>query len=93
MKSIHYSTKAKKDLKKYRNDFQKMKALYEVLDMLVNDIVLPFQYKSHELTGNYKNCMECHVGSDFLLIWVDVENDVIEILRLGTHSELFGKKK
>ena len=28
-----------------------------------------------------------------VLIWGDVENDVIEILRLGTHSELFGKKK
>ncbi len=30
MKKIRYSTKAKKDLKKYRNDLQLMKALYDV---------------------------------------------------------------
>lgn len=31
MKTIRYSTKAKKDLKKYRNDVQLMKALYDIL--------------------------------------------------------------
>lgn len=29
MKTIHYSTKAKKDLKKYRNNIRLMEALYE----------------------------------------------------------------
>lgn len=91
MKSLHYGTKAKKDLKKYRNDFQKMEMLHEVLNMLVNDIELPSKYKAHELSGDYKNCMECHIGNDFLLIWIDSENDVIEVLRLGSHSELFRK--
>ncbi len=33
--------------------------------------------------------MECHVESDFLLIWIDEETDVIEIVRIGSHSELF----
>ena len=31
------------------------------------------------------------VKSDFLLIWLDAEADIIEILRLGSHSELFKK--
>ena len=35
MKTIHYSTKAKKDLKKYRNNIRLMEALYEVLSSLV----------------------------------------------------------
>ena len=34
--------------------------------------------------------MECHVGNDFLLIWVDEQRDIIELVRLGSHSELFG---
>ena len=35
--------------------------------------------------------MECHIEGDFLLIWVDGQNDIIELIRLGSHSELFGK--
>jgi mRNA interferase YafQ len=90
MKELVYSTKAKKDLKKYRNNPNKMKKLYEVLEMLVNDIELPEQYKKHKLLGEYKGCLECHIEGDFLLIWIDYDNDIIEVLRLGTHSELFG---
>lgn len=93
MKTIHYSTKAKKDLKKYRNNIQLMKALFDVLNRLKKRESIPKEYKPHELIGNYKDCMECHVGNDFLLIWIDATSDVVEVVRLGSHSELFGKKK
>ena len=93
MKTIHYSTKAKKDLKKYRNDIQLMEALFEVLGKLEKDEAIPSKYKPHALIGNYKNCMECHVGNDFLLIWIDAASNMVEIVRLGSHSELFGKNK
>ncbi|WP_455668249.1 type II toxin-antitoxin system YafQ family toxin [Phocaeicola sp.] len=89
MKALHYSTKAKKDLKRYRNDIRKMRMLYEVLDMLVNDIKLPPVYRAHMLAGDYKDCMECHIEGDFLLVWMDKDNDIVEILRIGSHSELF----
>ena len=89
MKTIHYSTKAKKDLKKYRNNIRLMEALYEVLSSLIKGEAVPEKYKSHELTGHYKDCMECHVGNDFLLIWIDTKQDVIEVIRLDSHSELF----
>lgn len=89
MKTIRYSTKAKKDLKKYRNDLQLMKALYDVLKKLAEGDSLPKEYKAHVLIGKYKDCMECHIKNDFLLIWIDAENDVIEVVRIGSHSELF----
>ena len=89
MKTLHYSTKAKKDLKKYRHDPQKMKNLYTVLELLVNDMKLPAIYQPHSLAGEYTDCMECHIESDFLLIWLDTKNNIIEILRVGSHSELF----
>ena len=92
MKTIHYSTKAKKDLKKYRNNIQLMKLLFDVLDRLKKGEPIPSSYKPHELIGTYKDCMECHVGSDFLLIWIDAASDMVEIVRIGSHSELFGKK-
>lgn len=89
MKTIHYSTKAKKDLKKYRNNIRLMEALYEVLSSLIKGEAVPEKYKPHELTGHYKDCLECHVGNDFLLIWIDTKQDVIEVIRLDSHSELF----
>jgi mRNA interferase YafQ len=89
MKSLHYSTKAKKDLKRYRNNLELMQALYAVLDLIVKGREIPSIFKPHKLFGNYKDCMECHVENDFLLIWIDNEADAIEIVRIGTHSEIF----
>lgn len=89
MKELRYSTKAKKDLKKYRSDLRKMRKLYEVLDMLVHDIQIPSRFFPHKLIGEYQGCLECHIEGDFLLIWVDEDCDVIEIIRIGSHSELF----
>ncbi len=89
MKEVRYSTKAKKDLKRYRNDLQKMQALFHVLTVLASGGQLDSCYRPHMLSGNYKDCMECHVGNDFLLIWMDA--DAIYVERIGTHSELFGK--
>lgn len=34
-----------------------------------------------------KSHMECHIEDDFLLIWID--DDIVELVRLGSHSELF----
>lgn len=93
MKTIHYSTQAKKDLKKYRGDTRLMETLFDVLDKLKKGEVLPAKYKPHKLIGNYKECMECHIGSNFLLIWIDAVSDIVEIVRIGSHPELFGKKK
>ena len=65
MKEVRYSTKAKKDLKKYRNDLAKMHDLFVVLRTLASGGTLDARYRAHMLTGNYKDCMECHVGNDF----------------------------
>ena len=43
------------------------------------------------LTSDYAGCMECHIQGDFLLIWMDQDTNDIDLLRLGSHSELFGK--
>lgn len=89
MKILHYSTQYKKDFKRYRNQLKKLEKLLEVLVMLENEETLPQELKAHRLTGQYKDCMECHIEGDFLLIWFDDESNIIELLRLGSHSELF----
>jgi mRNA interferase YafQ len=91
MKKLFLSSRYKKDFKRYQYNAQKLKALKEVLNMLQYEQPIPAEYQPHMLHGNYKGCMECHIQGDFLLIWVDPNSDIIELVRLGSHSELFGK--
>lgn len=91
MKELRYSTKARKDLKRYRHRMEFVEELRKVLYCLQTGKPLPENTYPHKLTGQYAGCMECHVETDFLLIWIDEEANVIEVVRVGSHSELFGK--
>lgn len=91
MKTLVQSTQYKKDLKRIRNNHKKAAALIDILKKLENEIPIPKENKPHMLSGDYEGCMECHIEGDFLLIWIDPETDEIDLVRLGSHSELFGK--
>ncbi len=91
MKKLHPSTQYKKDLKKIRNNPKKAAELLKVLRLLERELPIPETYKPHLLINDYAGCMECHIQGDFLLIWIDESTDEIDLLRLGSHSELFGK--
>ena len=90
MKTLFLSSQYKKDYKRYKNNPKKVKALKDLLKLLRNEQPIPAEYKPHMLIGQYKGCMECHIQGDFLLIWLDETKNLIELVRLGTHSELFG---
>lgn len=90
MKILRFSSQYKRDAKKFRNQPQKMEKVAEILRMLRDEIPIPLVFKPHLLKGDYHGCMECHVEGDFLLIWIDEAENVIGVLRLGSHSELFG---
>ena len=92
MKKLQPTTQYKKDLKRFKNYPAKLDALKEILLKLQNNQPIPAEYLPHMLYGKYKGCMECHIQNDFLLIWIDPDTDIIELVRLGSHSELFGKK-
>ena len=79
----------KKDLKKYQNPPKRIEKLKVVLRYLQQDIPIPQEYKPHKLLGEYKDCMERHIESDTLLIWIDENTNIVKLIRLGTHSELF----
>ncbi len=51
---------------------------------------IPVQMKAHKLRGNYKNNWECHIKTDLLIIWIQIEApNEITLVRLGSHSDLF----
>jgi mRNA interferase YafQ len=89
MKKLQPTTQYRKDLKRIKNNPKKLAALKEVLTMLRKELPIPADYQPHELQGQYKGCLECHIQGDFLLIWFDPNSDLIELVRLGSHSQLF----
>ena len=46
-----------------------MQALMTVIKLLEEYGTLPAQYKPHKLTGSYKDHWECHIKSNWLLVW------------------------
>jgi mRNA interferase YafQ len=93
MKTLQPTTQYRKDLKRYKHQPKKLADLTALLAIIQNEQPIPSQYLPHPLHGKYNGCIECHIQGDFLLIWFDPKSNVIELVRLGTHSELFGKQK
>jgi len=63
-----------------------------ILELLTAGEALPASYRDHNLTGNYVTRRECHIEPDWLLIYrVNEEEKLIELVRTGSHSELFSK--
>lgn len=90
MLDIRYSTKFKKDYKTLMKRGYHSQLLQDVLTILCNEQPLPPQYKDHTLIGNYEGHRECHITSDWLLIYkVEQEILTLSLTRTGTHSDLF----
>ena len=90
MKKVIKSTQFKKDYKRYQNNKKKIIALMKTVCMLANDEPLPKEMCPHMLSGQYASYMECHIGADYLLVWCDKDAGVLKLVRLGSHSEIFG---
>lgn len=91
MKEIKATKSFKKDLKRYANQPKKLRKLYDFVDRyLRTGEPIPAQYHAHTLIGDYAGHWECHIEGDYLLIWIDESTNVVKLIRLGSHSELFG---
>lgn len=51
--------------------YEGVEKLKAVLGYLQRGVAIPQEYKPHKLLGDYKDCMECHIENDTLLIWFD----------------------
>ena len=49
---------------------------------------LPIEARDHELIGNYSGFKEFHIGGDLLGVYC-VEDDIVRLTRIGTHSQIF----
>ena len=87
---IRFTGQFKKDLKRAKKRGKDTDELFAVIDKLSNGEVLVEKYRDHGLSGNYKGCRECHIESDWLLIY-EIDNGILVLMlyRVGSHSELF----
>ena len=68
MKKLQPTTQFKKDFKRVKNNPEKLFLLKKVLLLLQNGQPIPAELFPHKLHGQFKDCMECHIQGDFLLV-------------------------
>lgn len=84
------SNRFQRDLKRLQKRGYDMQLLTEVIKMLANGEVLAPKYHDHVLSGELSNCHECHITSDWLLVYeIDKGELYLYLTRTGTHSDLF----
>lgn len=62
--------------------------LVPVLIALASDMPLAERYRDHALTGEWKDHRDCHVKPDLVLIYRKPDDQILQLVRLGSHSEL-----
>ena len=90
MLQVSFTSQFKKDYKLCKKRVYNMELIQSVIDILAIPEVLPEKNRDHNLTGNYANKRECHILSDWLLVY-RIEGSELVLYRAGTHSDLFGK--
>ena len=90
MLNVRYSSAFKKDFKACVKRGYKMPLLQAAIDTLRIPADLPEKNKDHQLIGGFSGCRECHIEPDWLLIYKQT-GDELQLVRTGTHSDLFGK--
>ena len=89
---IVWTSHFKKDYKLAMKREQNINLLDDIIHLLAKGEPLPETNRDHALSGNWIGHRECHIQSDWLLVY-HVDNDilVLTLTRTGTHSDLFGK--
>jgi mRNA interferase YafQ len=94
MRTIRRSTAFRRDFKRLLKDSR-----HHDLDAMMNELVsrlaadapLPERLQDHKLAGPWTGYRDCHVKPDLVLIYRRIGDDLLQLARLGTHSDLFRK--
>ena len=83
------TSKFRKDVKLLKKRGYDLSLLNDVIARLANGEALPEQYRDHPLKGNRKGYRDCHIQSDWVLIY-KVDNDILTLIlsETGTHADI-----
>ena len=88
--NIYYTTQFKRDYKRIKKQKKDLDQFKVVIEKLAAGEKLELKYRDHRLSGNWKGHRDCHIESDWILIY-RTEADELTLERTGSHSELFKK--
>ena len=83
-----YTRQFERDLKRVRKRGKNLDKLKIIVRTLLAEDALDPIHRDHKLIGNWQGRRECHIESDWLLIY-KYEIDRIIFERTGNHSDLF----
>ena len=90
MYSFEFHNQYLKDVKLCVKRNCNIDVLKKIIIELENTGTVPLKNKPHKLSGDYAGFWECHIKSDWLLIWdINEAEKIITLVRTGTHSDLF----
>ena len=87
---IKFTTVYKRSYKRAKKRGLNLKLLDDVVEALGQGHKLDPKYRDHALHGNWEGFRECHIQSDWLLVYL-VENDILTLtlVETGTHADIF----
>jgi mRNA interferase YafQ len=94
MRTIRYTNKFKRDYKREKSGRSRKygeqldRELTAVMPLLAADAALPRRYADHPLGGEWRDFRDCHIKPDLVLIYRKPDAETLELVRLGSHSEL-----
>lgn len=91
---ISYTNDFKKNYKKIIKQGKDINKLKIIIDKLANKEPLEQKYKDHQLYNDkrFKNCRDCHIEPDWILIYKYIEDEIILVLvNTGSHSNILDK--
>ena len=61
----------------------------DAVEMLLDGVPLPVKYRDHPLRGEKQGYRDCHIQSDWVLIYkIDKKILTLILLETGTHSDI-----
>jgi mRNA interferase YafQ len=90
-RTVKYTKRFKRDYKREKSSIHGKKLdalLMEIVHLLASDTALPRRNFDHPLSGDWIDHRDCHLKPDLVLIYRKPDADSLELVRLGSHSEL-----
>lgn len=90
MKKLSQTTQFARDVKRMRKRGKDLEKLKAVVKKLAKGEFLDPKHRDHPLIGLWKNCRDCHIEPDWVIIY-STNPHTLRLERTGTHSDLFKK--
>lgn len=88
MRTVRRDTQFKRDVTRLRKRGKDLDKLKKIIQSLLRAEMLEARHKDHRLKGLLKDCRECHIEPDWLLIY-RIEGSELCLIRTGSHADLF----